>query len=429
MAGNEASPAAEAQEIGARALEHVRHLSVDIGPRGSATEGERRASEYAAAEMRRAGLDVRVESFRAYWTYSLPWGLVAVLMAASGVLLWLSPRAALLIATLNLPFYFLLASGRGDVGAVFPKRPSQNVWGRIPAAGTPPGDQPPHRVVLMAHLDSTRAALPYAPKALKNLRASHTLNMVSALALFFLTLAGVWAQEAASPAVLLVARVAASIFALISVYALAVLVHRELFMPYVHGANDNASGAGLTLALGEHYARNPLPNTEIWCVFTGCEESGYPAGARRFVDAHLEDLRQAEILVLDNLGAGNLRHLTREGITLPLAMDEGLLRLARRTGRRHGDWDVRDSVCNLGYTDATPALCAGLRAVVLWAEGPDGFLPNYHWVTDVFEHVEPETLNRAAALVTEMVGAIDRGDYRPSPAPSGGSRYGNLSRV
>ena len=45
-------------------------------------------------------------------------------------------------------------------------------------------------------------------------------------------------------------------------------------MPYVHGANDNASGVGLTLAIGEHYAAKPLANTEVWCVATGARKAG-----------------------------------------------------------------------------------------------------------------------------------------------------------
>jgi len=211
---------------------------------------------------------------------------------------------------------------------------------------------------------------------------------------------------------LLVARIVASVLALISIYALATFAHRQLFMPYVAGANDNASGVGLTLALGEHYAANPLPNTEIWCVVTGCEETGYPAGARHFVDGHLAELREAEIIVLDNLGAGDLRHLTKEGIILPLEMDKGLLDLARGIGRRHPEWNVRDSVCNLGYTDATPALVAGCRTLAIWAEGPGGFLPNYHWPTDTFEKVDPQTIARATQMVGEMVEAIDRGEDR-----------------
>jgi hypothetical protein len=402
--------------MGARALEHIRHLAVAIGPRGSTTEAERQGSEYAAQVMGQWAQDVRTEPFRCYSTYSYPWSLIALLMAATGIMLWVSPPAALIVASLNLPLYFAVASGRGDVGFLFPKRPSQNVWGRVPAEGE---SSPARRVVLMGHMDTTRAALLFAPKALKNLRASHQLNLVSAVSLFVVSAIAVGLgcrpTAAAGLVVLLGLRVVGTLFALISVYALFTLAHRQLAMPYVAGANDNASGVGLTLAIGEHYARNPLHRTEIWCVITGAEESGYPAGARKFVDAHLPDLREAEVLILDNIGAGDLRHLTREGITLPLKMDEGLLALARRLGAAHPDWGIRDSACDLGYTDATPVLAAGCRAIALWAEGPDGFLLNYHWPTDTFENVDPKTVGRAAVLITEMIEAIDRDEDRSGP--------------
>jgi len=90
------------RRIGARAMEHVRHLAVDIGPRGSATEGERRGSEYAAAEMRRWAQGVDVETFRCSWTYSHPWLVVGALIVASAILLWFSPVAALIVAAVNL---------------------------------------------------------------------------------------------------------------------------------------------------------------------------------------------------------------------------------------------------------------------------------------------------------------------------------------
>jgi len=93
-------------------------------------------------------------------------------------------------------------------------------------------------------------------------------------------------------------------------------------------------------------------------------------------------------------------------------MDPGLLELARGIGRRHPEWNVRDSVCNLGYTDATPAILAGCRTIALWAEGPDGLLMNYHWPTDTFENVEAGTLERAATFILEMLEAIDRGEDR-----------------
>jgi len=414
------------KKVGARALQHVHHLSVSIGPRGTGTEGERLGSEYAESKMREWGTHTQVEPFRCCWTLTLPWGLVGLLMVVTAVLLWVSPLAAAIVASLNLLIYLPLASGRGYIGLLFPKRPSRNVWTRIPAAG---GDKPRRRVVFLAHVDTTRASLLYAPSQLKMLRFNHMVNLAGVLGLLLLALVAVGGVNAltAVPAgqgtalarsLLLGARLAGSLLGAVAVYGLGVLVHREVAMPYVAGANDNASGVGLALALGEHLAAEPLPETEVWCVVTGAEETGYPAGARRFVDAHLDEVREAEVLVLDNIGAGELRHLTEEGIILPLPMDEKLLDLARRIGERHPEWNVRDSVCNLGYTDATPAIRAGCRTLALWAEGPDGLLMNYHWPTDTFENVDAETLDLAAIFILEMLEAIDRGEHGAPPLGS-----------
>jgi len=418
------------RRIGARALEHIRHLAVDIGPRGATTEGERLGSEYAESQMREWGSDIRVEPFGCYWTLTLPWGLVGLLMVATAVLLWVSPLTAAITAGLNFLVYLPLASGRGDIGALFPKRPSRNVWTRVlPRDAGGEGDRsepagpsrPRRRVVFMAHVDTTRASLLYEPSQLRRLRFNHMVNLASVLGLLILALAALGSTGTAAAALpgqgvaltrslLLGTRVAGSLLGAVALYGLGVLAHRELAMPYVSGANDNASGVGLTLALGEHLAARPLSRTEVWCVVTGAEETGYPTGARRFVDAHLDELREAETLILDNIGAGDLRHLIEEGIILPVKMDPGLLELARSIGRRHPEWNVGDSVCNLGYTDATPVLLAGCRALALWAEGPDGFLVNYHWPTDTFENVDPATLERAGTFVLEMLQAIDRGE-------------------
>lgn len=402
------------RKIGARALQHIHHLAVKIGPRGAATEGERQAVEYVEREMTAWGSEPKVEPFQAYWTLSLPWGLVGLLMVVTGVLIWFLPVAAAVVAGLNLLIYLPLASGRADVGFLFPRREMRNVWCRVPAGG-----EARRRVVFLAHVDTTRASLLYHPKQLKNLRMSHNINFASVVGLFGLAVLVASGAGAVLPTLTLSARVLATVLALIALYGVGTLVHRDTAMPYVAGANDNASGVGLTLAVGEHLARYPLAGTEVWCVVTSAEETGYPSGARRFIDAHRADLKDAEVVVLDNIGAGDLRHLTREGIIFPLRMDSGLLELARRVGRGHPDWNVKDSVCNLGYTDATPAILAGCRTIALWAEGPDGFLLNYHWPTDTYENVDPATLDRAGTFVVELLEAIDRGEHR---AQSTGSR-------
>lgn len=55
--------APQAAPDAARALEHIRHLSVDIGPRPAGSEAERTAAAYLAAQLTDAGYDATIEEF------------------------------------------------------------------------------------------------------------------------------------------------------------------------------------------------------------------------------------------------------------------------------------------------------------------------------------------------------------------------------
>jgi aminopeptidase YwaD len=55
-----------------RAVEHIRHLSVDIGARPAGTEAEAEARDYLAGELRRYGYDVTVQPFPFDATQFLP---------------------------------------------------------------------------------------------------------------------------------------------------------------------------------------------------------------------------------------------------------------------------------------------------------------------------------------------------------------------
>src|SRR5258708_27506543 len=79
------------------------------------------------------------------------------------------------------------------------------------------------------------------------------------------------------------------------------------FTPFVKGANDNASGAAAVLAFAERLKTEPLQNTAVFLVNTGCEEVGCFV-ISHWIERHVEhDAPNASFLVLDNLrrkGAG-----------------------------------------------------------------------------------------------------------------------------
>jgi aminopeptidase YwaD len=51
---------------GVKAFEYMRRLAVDIGPRPSGADAERRAAEWILSELRRLGLEARIEEFDSY---------------------------------------------------------------------------------------------------------------------------------------------------------------------------------------------------------------------------------------------------------------------------------------------------------------------------------------------------------------------------
>lgn len=192
---------------------------------------------------------------------------------------------------------------------------------------------------------------------------------------------------------------------------LTLLLERELRGEDVPGANDNASGCGVVVALAGRIASDPLEATRVVVLITGCEESG-TLGARAFLDAH--DTEGWLFLNFDNVGGGGtLRYLLREGVIGHWDADRGLAAAAAGLAARRPDlrMDGERSPAGLTY-DATPVLARGGRALTLSIQ--DGSIPNLHRMTDTVANVDPDGVGRALAAGEELVAAIDRGDADPT---------------
>jgi len=138
-------------------LTHIRVLSKDIGPRGSATLGERRGSEYCEQVFSGLGLDPVVEEFRSARSIYYPHLLAASLMLMSFAVYPLSGRASALaaaaIAVLALASDLLeLSFLDNPLRRLTPKGPSQNVVATISPAGEHRRD-----ILLIGHVDSQQA--------------------------------------------------------------------------------------------------------------------------------------------------------------------------------------------------------------------------------------------------------------------------------
>ena len=144
-----------------------------------------------------------------------------------------------------------------------------------------------------------------------------------------------------------------------------------------------------------------LTEKEIWFVATGAEEVG-TFGMRAFLAQYGPDLGDAAIINLDNIGAGSLSYVTREGMARRYDSDRRLLSAARRAVRE-ADLPVKGHEYHGLSTDATPALARGYHAMSVMAFDVNGRIPNWHWATDTADNVSESNIESAVEFVTALI--------------------------
>jgi hypothetical protein len=378
-----------------KAMEHVRHLVDIVGYRPPTSEGERRASKYISGVLENLGVVHQVESFDSHKTFSYPLMIVWSVSVLGGLLSCSHGFPGFLLVTLGAAAFYQEAHCRGWVPRVLPRGPSQNVVGRIPAKG-----EPRLRVVLSAHYDTSRSAWYYHPRFVGGFR---TTFLITSLAVFglpvFVLLGGLFWSGLFG-----LLRELATLWLFLSIL---VLVHREVYGKDVYGANDNASGTGVMLAVAERVAKDPLQNTDVWIVATGCEEAGL-VGMLAFLRRHEQELQDALILNLDSVGAGELKYITGEGLIKAVPSDPELLMFSAEVARENPELQLVPQEYRAFPTDASAALMGGYRAMSIMALDEEGVIPNWHWETDVAENLDEENLSETEAFVDLLLTKIDR---------------------
>ena len=157
----------------------IYHLSEEIGARGSATVEEKRAANYCKDLLKSMGYEVREQQFKALTTFS--WLYITLY-------LWPLVAWALdlpLLSLLGSVLFFLDLNTYQVLSKVFPTGASQNIY-----ATHPQGQG--RQVVLVAHLDSSKAGLNFSPSMVKGFRTSFLLMVGSLCAAPVLLFAASW---------------------------------------------------------------------------------------------------------------------------------------------------------------------------------------------------------------------------------------------
>jgi len=348
-------------------------------------------------------------SFRGSPSTYRPYALAFVAALVATLLAWLpGGRWALLLAA--------LLSGLGAWGMLretdlapnwlrrlLPRGESRNAVGVATPAG--PVRQ---RAVLCAHLDSHRTPIFYSSPTWQRLFSilvgAAFVSMAAGALVYALgaLLGWTWVRWPGLAA------------AAVQLLALGLCLHGDL-TPFSPGANDNASGVGVALALAARLCDEPLSHTEVWLALTGCEETG-AAGMAAFLDAHAGALGpDLVIVVLDQVGIGHLVTLTADGLILKHPTHPRALAVSRAAHAALPGLVVRERT-GIAYTDALVATRRGLAALTVVALPPRGGEAHWHQVSDRPEHAEPECLADACTFAWQILQQLD--------APAAGGRPG-----
>ena len=380
-------------------LRHIRALAEDIGPRGSTTEGERRGAEYCRQALAALGYAAQVESFSSARSIFEPH-----LLAASGMLMAFAiyPLAGRLTAAIAAVLS-LLALGSDLLELSFRDNPlrwlvskgsSQNVIASVPPAGEHRQD-----LVLIGHIDTQRTPLIFSTKGwLDAYKAFTTIAFVAfAVQVLMYLLGALTGWRWVWPVTLI--SLACSIL-------LILLCLQADSTPFCAGANDNATGAGLVLTLGEQLKTQPLRYTRVYLACTGCEEVQH-YGAIDFFRRHRAELVQPMTIAFEMLGCTGPAWLVKEGIVIPFYADRKMVQLAEQLSARHPEWQAHATQINGGNTEMADALRIGIPAITLAGMTPKGDAPYWHMLSDTYDKMDAEVLGRAYAFTWAYIQALD----------------------
>ncbi len=390
-----------------RALQHARQIAARIGPRGAATPEERQAADYAQRHMQQLGLrDVRAEAFSTSSTGWLPitiifsiavWGVFAcwslfylTQTRIVGALL----AAGLCLAALAL-LYLEVTLRDHPVRRLTARSTSHNAIGHIAPTGSIK-----QRVVLIGNLDTPPAApVLKTPRRTRLFRAVFYVGAASlAGSVIFYLLGGLDIWEWAF--------VFAGIFGLLQ-SAVIVQSLRASHGQFSPGANYNASGLGMVLALAERVRGAPLHNTEVWVACCGGHTAG-GSGLRALLHEHAAELDTAWFIGFEGVGVGDrLIYLAREG-WLRRAVHPAARDLIARTANANPVQKIEAATTSRDSVVAAAAW-RGKKSACLSVTGKQNDIPGAGALADTAEHLQLSAFSAAQEFGWELLHQIDRG--------------------
>lgn len=388
-------------------LKHIIFFTTSLPHRGSTTQFEKQAADYAYEELKSNGYRPIVQEFKSAISAYYPALVFGIGMFSSSFYFVLFPFYQIALISLGCISFFIVnilldsAFKKNIISELLPKKSSQNIIAQLPSLG-----KKKQTLIFIAHIDSHRTPLlfssPFWVNILKILVPAALVcsSIVSILILLYITTHQLFIYP------LLLISCAFLIFI--------ILMAQADTTPYTSGANDNASGTATVLALASYFKSHPLTNTELYFVLSGCEEVG-SYGARAFAQSYKKIIPCAYWFTIDGLGAkGSVPAiLAIETFFLSIKSDPHLLQVAKKTIIDNPSDDAFILPEYRGaYTDSSPGRIEGFKVISLVALKKNGILPTWHTLSDNFHNLDKNTLQKCVNFILHFIKRIDTSKLR-----------------
>jgi hypothetical protein len=375
--------------------------------RPSASEGEREAAEWLAAELREAGArDVVVEAEpEANGTFWVSLGLLAGAGALAGLAAMRGGRLARAAAAVTGAVASALAAdemppNRRRFRRLLPKRTAHHVLGELGP------EDAEHTVVLMSHHDTAHSAFFFNPAITEAIaeRAPWVFEDNDTSPPLMWPVVGGPAVVAAGAALGSRALTGLGTFLSAGTAAFMADIGSRAAVP---GANDNGTACVALIALARALIADPAKSTRV--LFLSTSEEALCEGMGLFMERHGHELPREStfFLCLDTIGSPTLTVLRGEGMLGMKDYPAESLELIDSEAERLGI----ELVPNLRLRNATDGvfpLNAGYQCVSVCSVNELKNPSNYHWPTDTAENVNYDTLADGIRLAEGVVRRLDR---------------------
>lgn len=370
-------------------------LAGELPHRGGITDRERRAAEYLAHRLEEYTPYTQIEDFYSIDAYPYLFAMYYAEFLFVGILSIWWPWVAFGYGLAVFLLYMAEFTGYSAMSRFLPHFETQNITARFPC------ENAKRLVVVTAHYDSPKAYPWTKPGWTKRIRERHLWLVVAMVAVIMTCGAqgfNVFAGQAFR--IDLAVRGAAVLALLTAAGALYGSARRTGFTA---GANNNASGTAVLLALAEKLQARPPESSEVLLVATGAKEM-WLSGMRHLFRGLTVDKSSTFFLNVAGVGAGTLRYMTGEGMLHVYSAGRTLVRAAQDVGPAYG---ARPMVWRNLPTDALIPLARGYEAMTVTAIAENDIPLEWNRQTDTVGRVDRDVLNRATDFVEALVRRID----------------------